>query len=212
MRPARRPRRWGGDARRLGREREPGRVARGRQPGVFDRRLSQASPADEEPKSWASRAERCEAAGAVVGPWRRAAGQPNCCYRFSSFGGTETGRLGKARERTVGRGLANANFRSVPLRALSGLWEENSLVRGRSVLIAAALGVWHLKVKLGHVGSTHFFFSSELILLGKPPRIAVVCQILQPRVPVLGGGRAASPAFSPAPEAKIKILNKKKSI
>ncbi|XP_055277191.1 uncharacterized protein LOC129552617 isoform X2 [Moschus berezovskii] len=178
MRPARRPRRWGGDARRLGREREPGRVARGRQPGVFDRRLSQASPADEEPKSWASRAERCEAAGAVVGPWRRAAG----------------------------------NFRSVPLRALSGLWEENSLVRGRSVLIAAALGVWHLKVKLGHVGSTHFFFSSELILLGKPPRIAVVCQILQPRVPVLGGGRAASPAFSPAPEAKIKILNKKKSI
>ncbi|XP_055277192.1 uncharacterized protein LOC129552617 isoform X3 [Moschus berezovskii] len=162
MRPARRPRRWGGDARRLGREREPGRVARGRQPGVFDRRLSQASPADEEPKSWASRAE--------------------------------------------------SNFRSVPLRALSGLWEENSLVRGRSVLIAAALGVWHLKVKLGHVGSTHFFFSSELILLGKPPRIAVVCQILQPRVPVLGGGRAASPAFSPAPEAKIKILNKKKSI
>ena len=83
---------------------------------------------------------------------------------------------------------------------------------GRSVLIAAALGVWHLKVKLGHVGSTHFFFSSALILLGKPPRIAVVCQILQPGVRVLGGGRAASPAFSPAPETKMKILRKKKSI
>lgn len=74
MRPARRPRRWGGDARRLGRERETGLVARGRQPGVFDPRLSQASPADGGPKSWASRAKRCEATGAVVGAGRPAAG------------------------------------------------------------------------------------------------------------------------------------------
>lgn len=108
MRPARRPRRWRGDARRLGKGRETGLVAGGRQPGVSDPRLSQTSPADGEPKSWASRAKRCEAAGAVVGPGRRAAGQPNCCYRFSFFGGTETGRLGKEGERTVGRGFANA--------------------------------------------------------------------------------------------------------
>lgn len=61
---------------------------------------------DAEPKAWTSRTKKCEDPGAAIAHGRQAARQPNCCYR-AYFGGTETGRLGEAREETIG-GLANA--------------------------------------------------------------------------------------------------------
>lgn len=88
------------------------------------------------------------------------------------------------------------SFRSVSLRTsgvLAGPWEEYNLVGGRSVLIAAALRFWHLKVKLGHVGCTHFFSSALSSSLENPPRSQWSVKFSKPVCRCSGAGETPPP-------------------